>query len=658
MGASNGISDPYPRAASLLQLFDERPIPVLPPNIIGKISSEGVDPSDQATAVVKAFHDALKENDTQALQDCFFTDQAYWKDALAFTYHLRTFYTPTVIAANLLETNKMRGTSMTWNMEGAVLVAATPVLQFIDVALSFRTMSPAASCSARIVLLPVEGSEGSLEWKIWILSTKLENLDVHPEKGSLLQSPGRNLSGTTKIDTDVLIIGGGNAAAALAARLKTFGVESIMAERNARVGDNWAKRYDCMRFHVPTSSCDMPYMSELNRSSLETEIQLTHAGYPEELRGLHRLSKDELANNLSQYVASFNLNVITSATIQSTVYDTPSTKWTIKLQTPAGVVTVTAKQLVQATGVSSQKPYVPNIANAEVYKGISIHSSDYKNGRELVKQGVKSVLIIGSANTAFDILGDCYAAGLEPTMVVRSPTYICPFDYICNDVSLGAYNFDVARGDRMFLMLPSAVEGQLARNLFRVLAYQEPDRYTALREAGFPVLDSADPNQALFSNLIERAGGHYVDVGGTDIIVQGKASVKAGVEPTAFNETGLQFSDGSSAAADAVIWCTGFADRDVRSVAAEILGGEKHTASDENLLGPREIADRLDATWGIDAEGEIRGMWKRHLRLENYWVMGGYTQQHRWHSRTLALQIKAALEGILPPAYRDTIGRD
>ncbi|KAG4288489.1 hypothetical protein FPRO06_06141 [Fusarium proliferatum] len=614
----DNISEPYPPTASLLQLFDERPIPVLSPKIVEKISFEDVDPSDQATVVVKAFHDALRENDVQALQDCFFADQAYWKDALAFTYHLRTFYTPSVIVANLVETNEMRGPSMRWNMESAVFVAATPVLQFIDVALSFRTVSPAASCSARIVLLPVESDQGKLEWRIWILSTKLENLDVHPEDESLLQTPGRNLNGMTEIDTDVFIIGGGNAAAALAARLKTFGVEGIMAERNARVGDNWAKRYDYMKFHVPTSFCDMPYMS-----------------YPEELRGLHRLSKDELANHLAQYVASFNLNVITSTTIQSTVYD----------------------RSIQATGVSSQKPYVPTIASAEVYKGINIHSSDYKNARALVEQGVKSVLIIGSANTAFDILGDCHAAGLEPTMVVRSPTYICPFEYICNDVSLGAYNFDVARGDRMFLMLPSAVEGQLARNLFRVLASKEPDRYTALRRARFPVLDSTDPKQALFSNLIERAGGHYVDVGGTDIVAQGKASVKAGVEPIAFTESDLQFSDGSSAAADAVIWCTGFADRDIRSVVAEILGGEKHTASDKKILGPREIADRLDETWGIDAEGEIRGMWKRHLRLDNYWVMGGYTQQHRWHSRTLALQIKAALEGILPPAYRDTLGR-
>jgi hypothetical protein len=157
----------------------------------------------------------------------------------------------------------------------------------------------------------------------------------------------------------------------------------------------------------------------------------------------------------------------------------------------------------------------------------------------------------------------------------------------------------------------------------------------------------------LMHNLVERAGGHYVDVGGTNLIAEGKACVKAGVEPVAYTETGLRFSDGSTADADVIIWCTGFSDKDARSNASEILGGGA-PGHDKNVLSPQEIAARLDATWGVDAEGEIRGVWKRHLHIDNYWVMGGYTQQHRWHSRTLALQIKAALEGVLPPAYRET----
>lgn len=241
-------------------------------------------------------------------------------------------------------------------------------------------------------------------------------------------------------------------------------------------------------------------------------------------------------------------------------------------------------------------------------------------------------------------------------MVVRSPTYIVPVEYVCDPRSLGLYDFGVAMADRMFLTLPTFVDGQLARGLFHMLASEEPDRYKPLAAAGFPVMDSTHPTSALMHNLLERAGGHYVDVGGTNLIVEGKVGLKALVEPVGFTDTGLRFSDGSVLDADAVVWCTGFADRDVREVTAEILGGDEAQAEVEgtSMLGPKDVAARLEGTWGLDIEGEVRGMWKRHLGLENFWVMGGYTQQHRFHSQTLALQIKAELEGVLPPAYRKT----
>lgn len=44
-----------------------------------------------------------------------------------------------------------------------------------------------------------------------------------------------------------------------AARLKALGVESVVLDRNAQVGDSWAYRYDSLRIHVPTSNCEMPY---------------------------------------------------------------------------------------------------------------------------------------------------------------------------------------------------------------------------------------------------------------------------------------------------------------------------------------------------------------------------------------------------------------
>ncbi|KAJ5505917.1 hypothetical protein N7453_004874, partial [Penicillium expansum] len=417
-----------------------------------------------------------------------------------------------------------------------------------------------------------------------------------------------------------------------------------MAERNPQAGDNWALRYDCMRFHVPTSFCHLPYLD-----------------YDKELLTPRHLSKEDLGSQVRRYVNAFNLNMITSAQIHWTEYDPSTKRWMVKFQTPAGQRTAVSKHVVMATGIGSQKMSIPSTADVHLYRGINIHSEQYKNAEQLKQNGAKSVIIVGSANTAFDILGDCHAAGLQTTMNVRSPTYMVPVEYIDHPASLGAYDAGIERADNVFMTLPTFIDAQLSRNLFAHFASQEPYRYEALAAAGFPVLDSTNPECALMQNLIERAGGHYIDIGGTKLLEEGKAGIKANVEPVAYTSTGLQFSDGSYVDADAVIWCTGFADKDVRETAAEILGqtsgGAQNgknsmdsmdgEANGKQKFGPHEIAARIDATWGVDSEGEIRGLWKRQSRLDGFWVMGGYTQQHRWHSRTLALQIKAAIEAQL-----------
>ncbi|PWY75074.1 FAD/NAD(P)-binding domain-containing protein [Aspergillus heteromorphus CBS 117.55] len=626
----------YPPKADLRKMIAQNPLPAIAPGLIDPDSmGENHLPTEQVNVALDRLNAALVANDATALERCFFAPQAYWKDQLALTYHLRTFSEAGVIAAALLRTKALRGVADIAIDGVAQFIPAAPSLQFIDCGIVFRTASPAATCKGKVILLPVKSGE-SISWKIWVLSTFLESLDLQPEDEGLLHLPGRPLDGLEAFETDVFIIGGGNAAISLAARLKALGVESVMAERNARVGDNWALRYDCMRFHIPTAFCDLPFM-----------------GYDSHLRGAHMLTRDELAAQLRRYVAAFNLNIITSAEIQSTSYDKSAQTWKIRFKTPAGSCTVISKQLVLATGIRSQEPNMPHIADSHLYRGISMHSTQYENARRLQEQGVKSVLIIGSANTAFDILEDTHSSDLQSTMVTRSPTYIVPVEYLCNPRSLGAYDHSVPAADSLFMTIPACIDAQFARNLLSQQASEEPDRYARLARAGFDVLDSRDPSCLLASNLLERAGGHYVDVGGTKLLEEGKAGIKS-AEPIAYTPTGLLFSDGSTLDADAVIWCTGFSDANVRDTTARILGSGEMEPDSRDLLGPQDIAARLDATWGVDVEGEIRGMWKRHVRMENFWVAGGFTQQHRWHSRTMALQIKAALEGVLPSAYRDT----
>ncbi|KAL0766456.1 hypothetical protein CaCOL14_010901 [Colletotrichum acutatum] len=504
----------------------------------------GSTPSSIALDLVGTFASALKANDAAALENCFFAEQAYWKDQLALTYHLRTFQRAAVIASSLMETKSLRGLAQV-EIDGVPTFApVTPTLQFIDCNFAFRTASPAARCSGKIILLPHKrqsGNEEFVSWKIWVLSTRIEDFVYYPEKLSLLRGPAKQLGILEQFETDVIIIGGGNSAVTVAARLKALGVESVMLDRNPTPGDNWALRYHAMKFHIPTAICTMAYLEQQ---------------FP------HFLTREELANQVKRYVEIFNLSMLNSAKIISTTYNQAPKLYTVTFLSPTGRRVAVARHIVQATGIGSQKPHMPPMADANLYRGVSVHSTAYRNAKDLKMLGVKSALVIGSANTAFDILEDCYAAGLKTTMVVRSPTYIFPVAYVCDPAAHGNYEKLGVEADKDSMAMPTNIDAHLVRGQFSHFASQEPDRYTALAKAGFPVLDSRSPECCLMVNLFEKGGGHYLDVGGTALISEGKAGVKANVEPVAFTATGLKFSDESTLDADAVVWCTGFADRD------------------------------------------------------------------------------------------------
>lgn len=88
------------------------------------------------------------------------------------------------------------------------------IQQFIDCGITFRTASPPATCTGKVVLLPVKSRINDnqiIEWRIWVLSTILESLDLQEEDEKLLHLPRKQLGGCGDFETDVFIIGGGNA---------------------------------------------------------------------------------------------------------------------------------------------------------------------------------------------------------------------------------------------------------------------------------------------------------------------------------------------------------------------------------------------------------------------------------------------------------------
>lgn len=107
----------------------EQRVPLLTPGLVDADSLLGDEPTKLAAAIVGDLNAALVADDAKKLEGLFFAEQAYWKDALALTYHLRTFNGPGVVAKSLLETKKLRGLGEGFKLEGApVFIPATPVL--------------------------------------------------------------------------------------------------------------------------------------------------------------------------------------------------------------------------------------------------------------------------------------------------------------------------------------------------------------------------------------------------------------------------------------------------------------------------------------------------------------------------------------------------
>lgn len=80
-------------------------------------------------AVLKRLNAALETNDTEKLESCFFAEQAFWKDQLALTWHLRTFISRANIAKSLLETKALRKMTGKFEIEGeAEFIHAGPNL--------------------------------------------------------------------------------------------------------------------------------------------------------------------------------------------------------------------------------------------------------------------------------------------------------------------------------------------------------------------------------------------------------------------------------------------------------------------------------------------------------------------------------------------------
>jgi len=179
-----------------------------------------------------------------------------------------------------------------------------------------------------------------------------------------------------------IVIGGGQAGLAAAYYLSRLGVDFVVLEAQARLGEPWRKRWDSLRLFTPSKFNGLPGM------------QFPRADF-------YFPTKDEVGQYIQDYAERFHLPIRLNAAVNSLSQSDGHYCVT------AGPNSFLAKNVIVATG-AYQQPVIPTFAQ-ELNPGIvQLHSSEYRNP-EQVPDG--NVLVVGAGNSGAEIAVELAASG-------------------------------------------------------------------------------------------------------------------------------------------------------------------------------------------------------------------------------------------------------
>lgn len=569
-----------------------------------------------------AFDSALGADDAIAAA-ALFHDDGHWRDVLAFTWHIETSNGTTAIADTLCRSLAGARASGFRLAPGRtpprrVTRAGTEAIEAI---LEFTT---AAGVGAGVLRLTPDAVDGTL--RAWTLLTSLESLHGHPERFSEARAGGdafkrefggenwRDLRDRARAyddrDPAVLVVGAGQAGLAVAARLTHMGVDTLIIDRNERIGDNWRRRYHSLTLHNEVFVNHLPYMP----------FPPTWPVY---------IPKDMLANWFETYVEALELNAWTGTALIGGDYDDATQTWTLTLERGDGTTrTLRPRHIVMATGVSAI-PVVPDLPGLDDFAGTVLHSGVYTDGKDW--KG-KCALVLGTGNSGHDVAHDLCASGAHVTMIQRASTHIVSLAEAQKPYGLYFEGPPIEDCDLLAASFPFPVLKRGYQLLTRSSKQVDKPLLDALAARGFKLNDGVD-DCGFQMSYMQRGGGYYFNVGCSELIADGKIDLLHWDDVERFDTDGVRLKDGTTHAADLVVLATGFKQQ--QDTVRAYLGDA--------------IADRLGPVWGFGADGELRNMWKRTPQ-PGLWFTAGSLAQCRIYSRYLALQIIACEAGMISPA--------
>ena len=547
----------------------------------------------------------------------FFRSDAHWRDLLALTWRVGTVSG----AAKVIESLRRHGAGASGfeidrqrTPPRRVKRAGTDVIEAF-----FRFETPRVR--AQGVLRLIQRHE---KYEAWTLLTAIDEIKGFEESvGSRRpggESYSRNFRGPNWLDKRkasaaykdrepvVLVVGGGHAGLSIAARLRQLNVDTLVVDREERIGDNWRTRYHALTLHNQVHVNHLPYMP----------FPVTWPAY---------IPKDKLAGWFEYYAESMELDFWTRTEFTGGSYDAAAQRWTVDLRMADGRTrTLHPRHIVMATGVSDI-PNLPDIPSLKKFKGRVMHSHQYGGAAEW---NGRSALVIGTGTSGHDIAQDLHSNGAQVALVQRSPTLVLniepsaqlPYTLYGEGIPLEDCDLITAAAPLALMKISHRMMAEHAKELDKELIAD-------LERAGFKI-DVEDEFGWQFKYL-QRGGGYYFNVGCSNLIVERKIRLLQYANIEDFTASGAKMRGGDLVPADLVVLATGY--KSLEFLVRRLFGSE--------------VADRVGPIWGFDEEKqELRNMWMR-TGQSGLWFTAGSFAQCRIYSKYLALQIKAVEEGLV-----------
>jgi putative flavoprotein involved in K+ transport len=171
-----------------------------------------------------------------------------------------------------------------------------------------------------------------------------------------------------------IVVGGGQSGLAAAHYLSQAGDDFLILDAGARSGDTWRNRWDSLRLFTPAKFSCLPGMN----------FPGDDFSFP---------SKDEAAGYLDGYARELNPPVRHNVRVDSLVRAEDG------FLVSAGADRFFSSRVIVATG-SYHLPFIPSFASQLDPRVVQLHSSAYRNARQLPEG---PVLVVGAGNSGAEV---------------------------------------------------------------------------------------------------------------------------------------------------------------------------------------------------------------------------------------------------------------